>query len=102
MGGSPLTMEVAEKALRKLRARDVTPKGAPHPIFAIYHGGRIVATTGLRHSSKKDILVPHVKRDLRVSTPFIRELAHCTKSLDDWLQAVGVVPADENQANAQQ
>lgn len=88
MGGSPLTMEVAAKALRKLHAQDVTPKGSPHPIFAVYHEGRIVATTGLRRSSKKDILVPHVKRDLRVNAPFILELAHCTKDFDDWLRAL--------------
>lgn len=97
-----MTMEVAEKALRKLRAQNITPKGSPHPIFAVYHEGRIVATTGLRHSSKKDILVPHVKRDLRVSAPFILELAHCTKGLDDWLQAVGLMPADDDQADVQQ
>lgn len=96
MGGSPLTMEVAEKALRKLRAQNVTPKGSPHPIFAVYHKGQIIATTGLRHSSKKDILVPHVKRDLRVSVSFVLELAHCTKDVEDWLRAVGIHPADEN------
>jgi hypothetical protein len=95
MPRNPLTKEVAEKALRKLNAQDVTPKGSPHPIFAIYHAGQLVATTGLSHSSKKDILVPHVKRDLRVNVAFVLELARCTKSLDDWLKQLGIVVEHE-------
>ena len=82
-------MEVAEKALAKLKAMNETRKGDAHPTFAVYHEGRLVARTGLRHSSKRDILVPHLKKDLRVSTRFVLELARCTKYLDDWLYEVG-------------
>lgn len=32
MGGNPLTQQ--ERALKKLNARDVSRKGAAHPIFA--------------------------------------------------------------------
>jgi hypothetical protein len=99
MPGNPLTKEVAEKALRKLNARDVTPKGAPHPIFAVYHGDQLVATTGLRHSSKKDILVPHAKRDLRVNAGFVLELAHCTKYLSDWLRRIGILAENDAEEN---
>ncbi len=86
MPGTPLTKQVAEKALEKLEARDETPKGAAHPIYAIYYEGMLIATTGLRHSSNQDIPVPHIKRDLRVTTQFVLGLARCPKSKRQWLQ----------------
>ena len=95
MGRTPLTKQVAEKAIAKLDARDETPRGAAHPLFAIYHDGRLVAKTGLRHSSNRDIPVPHIKKDLRVNTQFILDLARCPKNKRHWLQALGIVPQDE-------
>lgn len=92
MGGTPITNEVAEKALRKLEA--VREPGDAHSTYGIYHAGRLVATTGLRHSSKKDIPLPHIKRDLRVSTSFVLDLARCPKSREDWLRAIGELPDD--------
>jgi hypothetical protein len=94
MAGTPLTTQVVEKALAKLDARDETPKGGAHLIYAIYHEGVVVASTGLRHSSNRDIPVPHVKRDLRVSTQFILGLARCPKSKRDWLLEIGLLPPD--------
>jgi len=88
--GNPITNEVASKALKKLEAIDISEKGAAHPTFAIYYNGSIVATAGLRHSSKKDIPLPHIKRDLRVSARFVLELARCTKYFDDWVDALGL------------
>lgn len=78
MSRNPLTNQVAKKALEKLDAKEETPKGAAHPINTIYHEGRLVARTGLRHSSNRDIPVPHVKTDLRVSMHFVLELAKRT------------------------
>jgi hypothetical protein len=95
MGGTPLTKQVAEKALAKLEARDETPKGAAHPIYAIYHEGRLVAKTGLRYSSNRDIPVPHIKNDLRVNAQFILDLARCPKNKRHWLQALGIIPQDD-------
>ena len=97
MPGSPLTQQVALLALKKLEAVDITPKGSPHPQYAIYHDSQIVARTGLRHSSKKDILVPHVKNDLRVNVRFIRDLAACPKSREDWLRAIGFLAENEQE-----
>ncbi len=91
MGGCPITNEVGEKALRKLEAVDVTKGARPHPEFAIYHDGRVVCFTSLRHSSKKDIPLPYLKRDLRVSAHFVLDLARCPKSRLDWLKAIGEV-----------
>jgi hypothetical protein len=85
MGGNPLTKEDAAKALKKLNAVDVTGKNEPHPTYAVYHNGKVIATTGLRRSPKRDILVPHVKDDLMVNVHFVLGLAHCTKYLNDYL-----------------
>ena len=97
MAGNPLTQQVAEKALQKLAAQDVTRKGDAHPRFAVFHNGNVVAITGLRHSPKKDMLVPHVKNDLRVNTAFVLELARCTKYLPDWLLAVGITALENDE-----
>jgi hypothetical protein len=92
MGGNPITNEVAAAALKKLEAIDVTRKNCPHPTFSIFFQDRVVATTGLRRASNKDISLPHVKRDLRVPAHFVLDLARCPKSREDWLQEVGLMP----------
>ena len=90
MGGCPLTQQVAEDALKKLKAVEVTERGDAHPTFAIYNSkNKVVARTGLRRSSKRDIPVPHIKKDLMVSAPFILDLARCPKDKDDWLKEIG-------------
>ena len=92
MGGNPLTQQVARDALRKLDAHNETEPGDAHPTYAIYHNSQLIARTGLRRSSDRDILVPHVKRDLRVNVQFILDLARCPKDKDDWLRAIGEIP----------
>ena len=99
MAGNPITMQVAGKALQKLQAEDISSKGAAHPRYGIFHKGLMVASTGLRHSSKRDILTPHVKRDLRVSTGFVLDLAHCPKSRDDYLRAIGELLPEEKEGD---
>ncbi len=95
MGRNPLTKQVAARALQKLGATDETQTGDAHPTYAIYHNGVMIARTGLRRSSKPDIPVPHVKNDLRVNLHFILELARCPRDKDDWLRAVGAIPAED-------
>ena len=96
MGRNPVTKEVAEKALKKLDAEEETPKDAAHPRYKIYHDGRMVAETGLRRSSKRDIPVPHVSKDLRVSVHFVLDLARCPRDKTDWLEELGIIPDDDN------
>ena len=97
-----MTKQIAEKALAKLEAREETPEGAAHPIYAIYHNGVLVAKTGLRHSSNRDIPVPHIKADLRVNAQFILGLAQCPKSKKQWLQELGIVPLDDEEVKNDQ
>jgi len=90
MGGTPLTQQVAENALKKLKAIEVTERGDSHPTFAIYNSdNKVVARTGLRRSSNRDIPVPHIKKDLMVPALFILDLARCPKNKSDWLKAIG-------------
>jgi len=97
MGGNPLTQQVAVAALKKLDAQDETEAGDAHPTYAIYHDNTLIARTGLRRSSKRDILVPHIKRDLRVNIQFVLDLARCPKDKEDWLRALGVISADNEE-----
>jgi hypothetical protein len=91
---NPLTNQVAKDALRKLEAVEIAHSGA-HPKYAIYDArGNVLATTSLRHSSTRDIPVRHVKDDLKVSLPFVLDLARCPKDKDDWLKAIGAIPAE--------
>lgn len=89
MGGTRITNQIAERALKKLQA--IREPGDAHPVFGIYFEGRLVASTGLRHSSKKDIPLPHIKRDLRVSDQFVLDLARCPRSREDWLREQGLL-----------
>ncbi len=99
--GTPLTNQVAKRALAKLEARDETPKGAAHPAYIVYHNGEVVARTGLRRSSNRDIPVPHVKNDLRVNVQFILDLARCPKDKQDWLRELGIIRDDEQELEAE-
>jgi hypothetical protein len=57
----------------------------------------LIARTGLRHSSNRDIPVPHIKADLRVNAQFILGLAQCPKSKRQWLQELGVIAPDDQE-----
>jgi hypothetical protein len=98
--GSAITMEKARKALDKLKAVDIsTPKDA-HPTFGIYDkDGVMVATTGLRRSSKKDIKVGHVPKDLNVNQHFVLGLANCPISRDQYLAKVAEKSGDSEIAD---
>ena len=102
MANNPLTNEVAAKALRKLEAVDETEKGDPHPTYGIYYNGALIARTGLRRSSKRDIPVPHVKTDLRVNTHFVLDLARCPKDKNDWLLAVGAIRPESSETTREE
>jgi len=95
--GNQLTNELGAKALKKLKAEDVTPKGTAHPKYVVKFRGLIQATTGLRHSSNRDIPVPHLKTDLRANLAFVLDLARCPKDRDDWLQLQGLLAPGEKE-----
>lgn len=86
----PITREHVNKIIKKLKAKNVTNANNVHDMWAVYHKGEVICIFGARRSSKKDKPHGHVPTQLRVNQHFTRELADCTKSLDQWLKAIGV------------
>jgi hypothetical protein len=99
MGGQPITNQVAKTILGKLGAVNVSKKGAAHPTFAIYHEGKVIARTGLRHSSDKDIPVPHIRRDLGISVPFALEMAACKHDKVAYLRQAGIISREGEESD---
>jgi hypothetical protein len=95
MGGGPITKEHARKLIKKLGAVDETQKADVHDMWVVYHNGEMVASFGIRRGSRKDISHPHIPGDLGVNERFVKDMASCTKSLDDWLRKRGFIKEDE-------
>lgn len=62
-----------------------------HRVYRLHVDGAFVLKTKLSrgsasHRTLGDDLVSAMARQLRVTTPFFRELTQCTKSHDDYLQ----------------
>lgn len=95
MAGASITKQVAALALKKLAAKEVSGRQMAHPEYVIYYDGKLQARTNLRHGSNRDASCEHIKRDLRISAPFVLELARCTKYLVDWAKEVGLATAEQ-------
>ena len=63
-----------------------------HRVYRLYVGGRLVAQTKVSRGSGYHTLghdlVRAMARDLKVPTPFFRELDACSKELDDYLDSL--------------
>lgn len=102
MGRSPITRDVAEKIAKKLDA-EIDPSNSAHHIAYIHFNGRVVASFGLRRSSKRDKGHGHVPKDLMVNQSFALELGRCTKYRDDWIDLMkekGEIDPDEEESKA--
>ena len=93
----PITKQQTKKIIKKLKAVDETDRSdSAHDHWAIYHEGTLVATFGVRRSSKKNMPHPHIPNDLQVNEHYTREIVSCTISRDDWLRNLGyAIPEDE-------
>lgn len=87
-----ITKERALQIVKKLKAVDESPSNAAHQKWCVYHDGKLVAHFGVRRGSSKDEGHDHVQKSLNVSTGFAKELAICTKSQDDYLRKMGLLP----------
>jgi hypothetical protein len=95
----PITKEQVKKIIKKLHAVDVTTKNDVHDMWAIWHNGRIVGTMGVRRSPVRDIPHPHIPGQLGVNEHFVRGLANCPKSMDDWLTEIGeIIPETDDES----
>ena len=79
-----LTKDHAEKIARKLGAKIVRSK-RNHDLAIISHEGLIIASFGIRRSSRRDKGHDHIPRNLRFAPHQCIGLANCPVSKDDWL-----------------
>ena len=92
----PITKQQTRKIIRKLKAINETDRSdSAHDIYAIYHEGLLVASFGVRRSSKKDMPHPHIPEALGVNEHCTRGIVSCRVSRDDWLRELGLRPEDE-------
>jgi hypothetical protein len=90
-----ITKDLAIKIRDKLVAQNITPKGAPHDVYGVFHNNLLVAQFGIRRGSQKDLGHDHVQKELNVSTGFAKQLAICTRSRDDYLRERHLLPLEE-------
>jgi len=91
-----ITKELALKIVRKLEAVDVSDSGDEHDTYFVYHDNRVVASFGIRRSSKKDMGHDHIPRELHVGAHFAKLLARCPKTRDDYLVKIGELAAPDD------
>lgn len=89
MGGGPITKEHVKKLIKKLHAVNKSEKGAAHEQYAVYYETIMVASFGVRHSPNRDMPHPHIPNALRVNERYVKDMASCTKSREDWLKKLG-------------
>jgi hypothetical protein len=61
-----ITRELADKIAKKLRAQ-IRSKGKAHDYALVYHGGKLIASFGIRQGSKKSLGHDHVPGRLYIS-----------------------------------
>jgi hypothetical protein len=79
-----ITKDLAKKILRKLKAMNVKP-GKAHDLYAVEHGGRIIASTSLRRGSDRDLGHDHMPKDLHISPRNAKLLGQCPLSRDAYI-----------------
>lgn len=82
---------LAKKIAKKLKAAMDDKKSKVHDYALVYHENVLVASFGIRRSSKKTKPHDHVPKELRVSPHFAKDLANCPKSRDDYLREIGAI-----------
>lgn len=85
MGRSPITRDVAEAIAKKLGA-EIDASTPNHVLAYVYFNGRVVASFGIRRTSKRDKGHGHVPREISANQKFALELGRCTKYRDDWIE----------------
>jgi hypothetical protein len=79
-----ITRELADKIAKKLRAQ-IRSKGKAHDYALVYHGGKLIASFGIRRGSKKSLGHDHVPGRLYISPRQARLLGQCPLKRAGWL-----------------
>jgi hypothetical protein len=98
---APITKELALKICTKLRAQNITPANAAHDKYGVFHENVLVGLIGIRRSPRKDQGHDHVPKELNVGHRFAWELGICTKSREDFLRKIGVLPPSPEEVFAE-
>jgi hypothetical protein len=80
--------ELANKIVKKLKARLDTRPGRPHDLALVFEGETLIASFGLRRGSQKSQGHDHIPSDLHLSARQTKDLAHCPMSREQWLQVL--------------
>ena len=80
-----ITKELAERIVRKLKARIITGKKA-HDIAQVYNDGKLVAWFGIRRSSNKDKGHDHIPEQIFLRPREAKLLGECPLSREEWLK----------------
>ena len=81
----PLTKDHALAIAQKLGAEPAAHASKSHDTMAIYHDDIYVTSFGIRRGSRRNQSHSHIPKDIGVTPHFARELAECSKSLEDWV-----------------
>lgn len=88
-------MAVSRRGVERMLTNklEMTLDDQDHQVFHLMVDGRVVARTKLSRGSEKyktlgDDLVRKMAQQLHVTMPIFRDLEGCTKSRDDYLQAL--------------
>jgi hypothetical protein len=93
MGGN-ITKEMALKISKKLGCAVDTSKKA-HDLHTVYHDGKVVASFGVRRSSK-DVGHDHIPTNLDINPSFLKKMAQCFKERDDYLREKNLLPPKDD------
>ena len=85
---SVIDKELAEKIVKKLKAKIDPKPNRPHDLALVYEGEILIASFGLRHGSKKSLGHDHIPENLHLTKRQAKDLAHCPMSREEWLQVM--------------
>ena len=74
--------------VKKLHATFSPKKNRPHDLYHVYHDGQIIASLGIRRSSKKDKGHGHIPGSLHVTPNQAQGLADCNVTEDEWIETL--------------
>jgi hypothetical protein len=91
---SQITRELALKIAQKLEAVAITTRSDEHDEYGVYHEGALVASFGIRRSSRKSIGHDYIPNELGVGPNFAKQLGWCPKQRVDYLREIGEMPPE--------
>lgn len=84
-----ITREIAQKVVRKLKAKKAASagKGKAHTHYDVFGAdGEIILSFSVRHGSQKNLGHDHLMGDLYTNAHNVKRLANCTYSRKKYLE----------------